>query len=241
MSHSHKSKEELIREIEARDDTFAGVAHDLRNPLGTINMCLSYISQESEISENKKLLRVLDAGSRALQKANRLVEELLDVSRLEGYDLRLECGPINLSHLMAEIVGDARHDLPENISLFLETDKAVGKVSAWADPYRLKRIIWNLITNATKFTDEGAITISLENDGDIVTIKVHDTGSGIPAEQLEEIFDRYKKLGHNKTGIGLGLYLSRAFARLMSGDLTAESTLDEGSTFILTLPASPPL
>ena len=129
--------------------------------------------------------------------------------------------------------------------LSLKTSVSASDPSGCADSEKLRQILVNLLSNAVKFTDAGgSIEISSMQEGSRVVIRVRDTGIGIPADKLDVIFDPFIQVRANLTrphgGTGLGLAISRDLARAMGGDLTVESTIDVGSTFLLTLPTAEP-
>jgi signal transduction histidine kinase len=125
-------------------------------------------------------------------------------------------------------------------SVVLVRDFADAPMRLTTDEEKLRQIVINLLSNAAKFTPQGTITIAAMQRDDAVTIAVRDTGIGIPADKLELVFEEFEQAGRTgadmQRGTGLGLTISRRFARLMGGDITATSTLGAGSTFTLTLP-----
>jgi signal transduction histidine kinase len=121
----------------------------------------------------------------------------------------------------------------------LQRDFAAQLPSLWTDGEKLSQIVINLLANAAKFTAAGLIRVSARANGNEIAIAVADTGTGIPADRLESVFEEFEQVGTSgarEQGTGLGLAISRRLARLMGGDLRAESTLGAGSTFTLVLP-----
>ncbi|MDF2440175.1 MAG: hypothetical protein JWN98_1159, partial [Abditibacteriota bacterium] len=181
----------------------------------------------------------------------RLVEDLLDVSRIVSGKLDLDIQPVELQSVILEAISTLRPEAEaKGISLRAVLDAAVGNVSG--DPHRLLQIIWNLLSNAIKFTPKGgSIEICLERAGSEAhsqaQIEVRDTGIGISAEFLPFVFERLRQADSSSTrphgGLGLGLAIVRHLTELHCGEVRANSPgIGQGATFSITLPlrAQPP-
>jgi two-component system, sensor histidine kinase and response regulator len=216
----------------ARDDVLATVSHDLKNPLGTIYTSAALLL-EMEMSPEAQL-RQIDIIRRTAQRMDRLIQDLLDVSRMEAGRFTVEAAPESVRSLVLEArelldgLGQAKkielvHELPA-------TDVFVN-----ADRNRVLQVFSNLIGNAVKFTAEGGrVVVGASTDQDGVRFYVTDTGVGIAESDLPRIFDRFWHSGE-AGGSGLGLAIAKGIVEAHDGRIWAESS-GRGSTFAFTLP-----
>lgn len=218
------------------------VSHELRTPLHVILGYSEMLLEDcDESSRRRDLHRIVHAG----QHLRSVVDDLLDMSTIESGELALSPETVDLTVLIEQVgavVGPAvrrrRNRLTSDIHPQAE--------HVTADLKRLRQILLNLLSNAAKFTQNGSITVRvrLAEPGQVV-VKVEDTGIGIASDDLTTLFEPFRQAHAGRPGefggTGLGLTISRRLARLMDGDLVAESTLGVGSTFVLTLPAGPDL
>ena len=240
----HAKAEEAIRESSRRKDEFLAIlAHELRNPLAPIRNAAHILKLRG--SEDPVLKSVYDLIGRQAGQLARLVDDLLDVSRLERGKIELRRERVDFCSLVGHAVEVCRNlieeyghrvgwDLPEQA---LEVD---------GDPVRVEQMMCNLITNACKHTPPGgAIRIAVGRDGSEAVFRVRDNGIGMAPEQMEHIFDMFYQAGqaidHREGGLGLGLTLVRSLAELHGGSIAAASEgLGKGSEFTLRLPALEP-
>lgn len=192
-------------------------------------------------AEQRELVGVLFSSANA-QMA--LISDLLDFSRLEGGNRRLVQDPFRPADILKD-VAEMMRVAGDRKGIELETDWAgLDGLTLKGDARAVRQIVTNLVGNAVKFTDRGGVGLQAEadRDGDRVrlTVRVTDTGRGIPVESLTRIFERFYQVDSSLTrsteGTGLGLAISRGLARLMGGDVTVASELGVGSTFTLTVP-----
>jgi signal transduction histidine kinase/FixJ family two-component response regulator len=239
LEEEKKFSESLLK---SREQLIATVSHDLRTPLNTI-------SGYSELIENTMLSPKQASYFKNIKSAtgyvDSLVNDLLDYSKLEAGKLKIESIPFVLSDLLNETaLGLQEINKKKNLKLHIEIDEKLDHM-VLGDPFRLRQIITNLISNAYKFTHEGHITIkalATENTVGLydTTIHVIDTGIGIENDKQEAIFKEFtqaddsteKKYG----GYGLGLTISKKLANLLKGTLSLESEKDSGSVFTLQVP-----
>jgi signal transduction histidine kinase len=218
----------------------ANVSHELRTPL---NVILGYV----ELMREGACGPQTSEGAEALVTIHRqalillhLINDLLDMSKLQAGAMQLAREPVDLSTIADEfrdalpiLIGDAP------VTPRWEIQPAVR---ALADSGKVRVIVQNLISNAAKFTAAGEILVRVWAAADRVCLAVSDTGPGVRPEDRGRIFELFEQAepagGRRHAGTGIGLHLSRALARLMEGDLTLESAVGEGSTFTLALPAS---
>jgi signal transduction histidine kinase len=225
----------------AKSEFLANMSHELRTPLNAIAGYVELIDMglRGPVTDAQhEDLRRIRSGQRVLL---RLVEDVLDVAKLETGRIALDLSNVALHQVLA---GAEAFVFPQLFakSLRYEYRACDAALSVLADRERLQQVIVNLLTNAIKFTPAlGQITLSTEVIGDSVHVRVTDTGRGIPVDKLDEIFEPFVRVENSFTrsteGTGLGLAIGRSLSRAMGGDLTVVSTLGHGSVFTLTLRA----
>ena len=222
------------RATRARDEVLGIVAHDLRSPLNIISLNIQLL--ERKVAEGavpgEAMLRAI---SLAVQRMDRLIQDLLDVARLEGGTLAVSPSPRSGTSLLEEAFESAR-PLAEEVRLSLHKSEALPAV--WADRERVLQVFSNLLGNALKFTPPGGeVSLGARVEGTAVCFFVHDTGPGIPREALEHLFERLW-LAHrgDRRGAGLGLYIAKGLVEAHGGRIWVESEPGRGSTFFFTLP-----
>jgi signal transduction histidine kinase len=223
--------------LQARDDLMGVVAHDLRNPLSVIVMQAEYLRmlpapKDTEADESA------DAISRSAMRMNRLIQDLLDVSRIEAGSLSLRCTESDTAQLLATAV-DSQQPLASAGQIDLVTDIAAPLPKILADQDRLMQVFENLIGNAIKFTDPGGrITVGARPQAGDVLFWVSDTGAGMRQEDLPRVFDRFWRAQEGaKHGAGLGLPIAKGVVEAHGGRIWVESALSRGTTFSFTIPA----
>jgi signal transduction histidine kinase len=227
------------RAIQTRDSVLGIVAHDLRNPLGTILMQAAALRRPgAEPARGSR--RAADVIERSGRRMNRIIQDLLDVTRMEQGRLTVEQGPVSARQAIADSV-EAQEPLATAASLGLEVDVAPDLPPVWADRDRLLQIFENLVGNAIKFTEAGGVIRvgAAPRDGDVL-FWVSDTGAGISAETLPHIFDRFSQGRRGeRRGVGLGLAIVKGLVEAHGGRIWVESTVGRGTTFFFTIPTAP--
>jgi signal transduction histidine kinase len=220
----------------------ASMSHELRTPLNAIigltEMMVTNASRFGTEKAAEPLRRVNAAGTHLLG----LINEVLDLSKIEAGKLELNPEPVNLARLIDEVIGTAGQLAEKNKNrLVVDSAEHLGPLTA--DPLRLKQILLNLLSNACKFTKEGEVALRVRTvaDGrDWVELAVADTGIGLTSEQQAKLFQDFTQAdsltARRYGGTGLGLALSRKLARMMGGDVTAASEPGKGSVFTVRLP-----
>lgn len=225
------------RALRARDEVLGVVAHDLRNPLNTVAVATEALRRAPGQPERRKE-KSLDAIARASARMRRLVQDLLDVTRMEAGELPLKRARLSVSQVLAEVVeSQAIHVSGGAVDLRLELSGRVPDV--WADDDRLQQMFENLVGNALKFTTRGGITIGATSRGHEVLFRVTDTGAGIPANAVPHVFDRFWRARENpRDGAGLGLAIVKGIVEAHGGRIWVESRPSEGSSFFFTIPTA---
>jgi PAS domain S-box-containing protein len=242
----HQAEEELQRraerllEMDRRKDEFlAMLAHELRNPLGPIRNAVELL----RISRGDTALAQRSEGIIARQVTHmaRLVDDLLDVSRITRGRIQLRRQPIDLASLVQSVVATLKHVLEERKHTFeLRLERAPMQVLG--DPTRLEQVIANLLHNAAKYTDPGGhITLTLSSDGDEALVEVRDNGIGLTPEARDRVFEMFmqvdRSLARSQGGLGIGLTLARTLVEMHGGSITVASEgAGTGSVFTVRLP-----
>jgi len=220
----------------AKSTFLATMSHEIRTPLnGVLGMAQAMAGDELSERQRDRLSVVHRSGEALLA----ILNDVLDLSKIEAGKLELE----HMEFELAEVARGAYSAFTalankKGLSFALDIERARGRYLG--DPTRLRQILYNLISNALKFTEQGEIRVTARRDGEVLTISVRDTGVGIPPESLSKLFAKFDQLDSSTTrrfgGTGLGLAICRELAQLMSGEIGVESELGLGSTFTLRLP-----
>lgn len=223
------------RAVGARDEVLAIVAHDLRSPLSTILVGANALLRRSPEDPSTGMQDALHAIVRSAERMNRLISDLLDIARIEAGRLSLERVRQSAGALVLEAAEMLR---PVATSPELRAEIPNDLPAVFADRERILQVLSNLVANAMKFAgDGGRITIGASALESEVRFSVADTGKGIPADQVERVFDRFwQKEKGDRRGAGLGLSICRGIVEAHGGKIWAESTPGRGSTFFFTLP-----
>lgn len=215
------------------------MSHEVRTPiniiLGAIDILKSNLNEEL-IKENEHLLDMITRNGKRLLT---LVSDIIDISRIESNELKLEFIIRNVESLILDVVTEYEQ-IAKNKGLQVVTNFKAQNPYVRVDEVRFTQIVTNLISNAIKFTSQGGITIITENIGDTIHISVKDTGIGIPKNALNEIFEMFRQAhegyGRNYEGAGLGLTITQKLTKMMGGEITVESEVNIGSKFTLIFP-----
>ena len=221
----------------------ANMSHEIRTPINGVLGCLELAlsSEEPASAGNEEFLAEAQTCARSLLT---LVDDILDIARIESRSMSFELSPINPLASLSKLEGAWRERASgKGLDLDLHLQPGLD-LMVYTAPAEFQRLLDNVVDNAIKFTDEGGVRIEagLEDAGEPagMFIRVSDTGAGIPPEKLEEIFLPFTQNDISSTrkfgGAGLGLCVSRQFARLLGGDILVSSQVDEGSVFTISLP-----
>jgi signal transduction histidine kinase/DNA-binding response OmpR family regulator len=224
------------RATRARDRILAVVAHDLRNPLSTIRMVADLLLEDAQESPQRKHMEMVQ---RATVRMDELIQNLMEVSRIEGGKMTLSTHPEPVPLLVAEAASMLR-PLAAARGLSLDTELEDGLPLVQADSTRLLQVISNLVGNAIKFTDRGGrICIRCVASPGEVRFAIADTGCGIPRDQLSHVFGTFWQAApDDRRGIGLGLSIARGIVEAHGGRIWVESEPGQGTTFHFTIPVA---
>jgi signal transduction histidine kinase len=253
-----RANELALREATRQMDTFLGMAsHELKTPLTTIKLNLQLTQRRLEkvlcedagtVEQRQKkamhLLEQLTHTDRQADRLDRLVNDLLDVSRIQANRLDLRLEPVDLAAIVREVVEEQRQAVTARpITLHLPMNT---RVPAFVDGDRIGQVVTNYLTNALKYSaEERSVEVGLSVEGDQARIWVRDQGPGIPAGEQEHVWERFHRVpgievqSGSGIGLGLGLHISRTIIERHHGQVGLESTPGVGSTFWCTLPLAP--
>jgi signal transduction histidine kinase/DNA-binding response OmpR family regulator len=236
-----RAKEELERASKFKDQFLSTMSHELRTPLNAVLGFSDLLTEERYGPLNDRQRRYVNHIHTGGKHLLTLINDILDLSKIEAGRLQLAIDNVSLSTSFAEVV-DTMRPLADKKSHTLLQRAAPG-LSVRADATRLKQVLMNLIGNAIKFTpDNGKIELAAKQVGNFVRVEVRDSGPGIPPEEQQRIFDAFYRLRRSEKateGTGLGLAITQRLVQLHGGELGIESELGAGSCFYFTLPVVP--
>jgi signal transduction histidine kinase/uncharacterized protein YigA (DUF484 family) len=223
----------------AKSAFLANMSHELRTPLNAIIGFTRIVRRKAEGVLPAKQTENLDKVLLSADHLLNLLNTILDIAKIEAGRMDVLAANFRISALIDLCANTSQPLLRPGVALEKHVDDSLNLI--YSDQDKIRQIVLNLLSNAAKFTHEGRIRLTADRDGDDLRIAVADTGIGISAEALPRIFNEFQQADTSTTrqygGTGLGLSISRKLARLLGGDITAESELDKGSTFTLTIPA----
>ena len=229
----------------AKSDFLANMSHEIRTPLNGVIGIIDALSRTELTPEQREMVGLVQSSGVTLE---RLVSDILDVSKIEAGQLMLEARPFDLDEAIAACI-DVNRAKAEDKGLTFEVERDEAARGAFVgDSTRIRQVLGNLLSNAVKFTVRGGVSVHIrlteaaQNDDapEILTLEVRDTGTGFPAEQAERLFDRFSQADGSITrrfgGTGLGLSICRSLVEMMGGEISATSTPNHGSRFTVRLP-----
>ena len=228
----------------AKTEFLANMSHEIRTPMNAIIGLSNILAATSPLNQKQKdFLRTLQNSADGLLA---LINDLLDIAKIEAQSITLEEIPFNLSHMMQEVVSMMNVRAREKNLVFTVSDQISKDRLFLSDPTRIKQIILNLCSNAVKFTDSGGVDITIrcrphEQPGiELVQITVKDTGIGIAQKQLQTIFEKFVQadtsINRKYGGTGLGLAITKTLTEILGGTIAVESEQGKGSAFTVKLP-----
>jgi len=233
--------DELRANDRAKNEFLAMLAHELRNPLAAIGNAVALSGRAGDDPDQSAFSR--EVMGRQIRNLSRLIEDLLDVSRISRGKIELRCERIDLAPILVAALETVR-PLVEERKHTLESRFEAGSLFVDADPTRLEQVVTNLLNNAAKYSENGgAIRLEARREGPEIAIVVADSGVGIAPEQLPRMFELFaqgdRSLARSEGGLGIGLTLVKTLTELHGGRVTAASPgLGQGSEFVVRLPAA---
>jgi two-component system phosphate regulon sensor histidine kinase PhoR len=229
-----------VRRLETvRRDFISNVSHELRTPLASLK-ALTETLRDGALEDPKAAKRFLGRIEIEVDALTQMAQELLELTRIESGQVPLELKAVAPSGLL-RTAADRMREQVERAGLILRFDAPAGAPEVKADAQRLEQVFVNLIHNAVKFTRPGGeVVLSAKVEGNFVRFAIHDTGAGIPTDDLERIFERFYKADRARSGggTGLGLSIARHIVEAHGGRIWAESVEGRGSTFYFLIPIS---
>ncbi len=237
-----KAKEEAVRADQLKTSFLTNMSHEIRTPMNAI-LGFTNLMMEEELSkkQEKEYLKVINESGATLLN---LVNDILDISKIESGELSIAEGVCDINALFSELFVSFNEIKSQkkkaHLELYINNPHNYKNLLLKTDPFRLRQVLVNLIGNAIKFTDSGYIEYGLKEHNDTLTFYVKDTGIGIESSHKVEIFKRFRKIDDKKTrlyrGAGLGLAISQDIVNLLGGEIKVDSNPGEGSIFSFSLP-----
>jgi len=221
---------------QAKSDFLATMSHEIRTPLnGVLGMAQAMAADGLPETQRERLAVVRRSGETLLT----ILNDILDLSKIEAGKLDLEEVDFDIAEVAgATLAGFSAVASAKHVTLDLRISEAAEGVYR-SDPTRVRQILANLVSNALKFTEQGCVRVTIDRPGEVLELRVSDTGVGISADQLDKLFQKFSQADASTTrkygGTGLGLAICRELAEIIGGDIRAESLAGEGTTFIVRL------
>lgn len=224
----------------AKSEFLAVMSHELRSPLTSVKGAIDLVLHGAAGTVNEPVEHLLKMAQRNANRLQRLINDVLDLQKLELNELELEPLHLDPVEFLRETLEEYETSAANaNVKLLAEFNDVETQV--YVDPDRLKQVVGNVLSNAIKFSKAGGqVKCSVQLDGDLVRLSVQDAGIGIPKGAEEQVFGRFHQVAHSETrpteGSGLGMHIARTFIERMKGKIYYESELGEGTTFKIDLP-----
>lgn len=234
-----QAQAELQRAVAMRDDFMSMIAHELRNPLNSVYLQAQLrrkMLSEGRTPDAKAFLHMVERDERQIRSMIRLLDDMLDVSRVRTGRLTVVPGPFDLAESVrsvVEAIGEQAHAAGVTLEL-----AAPPTLPCVGDEFRIEQVVTNLLTNALRYGQGRPVSVTVATSGTEALVSVRDRGMGIAPEDQERIFEQFERAQGDAQvpGLGLGLYIAREIAQAHRGQLAVRSTPGEGAEFILSLP-----
>ena len=225
------SKEKAETSDKQKSAFLANMSHEIRTPLNAIVGFSRIIAESEDADERKAYYEIVDANNERLLQ---LINEILDLSKIESGIVEFSSGPVKLHKLCKEIYDAHIFRTPDGVELIYEPSDEILVIDS--DKNRIFQVISNLIGNAFKFTTQGKVSYGYRRKGDGIEFHVSDTGIGIEAGKLDKVFERFVKMNSFAQGTGLGMSICKTIIERLGGTISASSEMGKGTTFTFTLP-----
>ncbi len=229
------------RAIAVRDEFLSIASHELKTPITALKLQVQMTRQSVNLEKNlmpdpAKLVKTLDSANDQINRLTSLIEDLLDVTRIESGKISYNLVPLEISSLLNDLT-DLYSEHLKNAGCLLNVIK-IDKAKILGDRGRIEQVILNLLSNSAKYGQGRPVSLKVETEKDFVRIELSDQGMGIPEDKIGSIFDRFVRAVSSKniSGLGLGLYISREIMKAHNGTISVESKVGVGTTFILCFP-----
>lgn len=229
--------ESQIEATKIRDEFISIASHELKTPLTSLKLQTQMTKRQivrPDVAVAEKMRKQLDYTIHQIDRLNKLVDDMLDISRINTGKLNITKTKFDFSLLLEELV-DRFTPQFEAVGIKLKTDIKPEVIGNW-DSYKLEQVINNLFSNAIRYSAHKPVTVTLRTQDDKAIMNVKDEGMGIETKNLERIFERFERISSVTSGLGLGLYITRQILDLHKGTIKVESELGHGSNFIIELP-----
>lgn len=238
-----KEKEKAEISDKLKSAFLANMSHEIRTPMNAILGFTQLLQKDLSKEKKETFLKIINENGHSLL---RLIEDIIDISKIEAGEMEIKENDCNVKSIIEEVASTFRQSLNEDKKKHIEIreDLQINDLSIVADDARLKQVLINLVSNAIKYTEKGHITLGCTREMKNLKFYVEDTGTGIRAEDIEEIFDRFRKIETEESvkiqpGTGIGLSISKNLIRLMGGAISVSSSYGKGSIFYFTIPFKP--
>ncbi|MES2283887.1 MAG: hybrid sensor histidine kinase/response regulator [Pseudomonadota bacterium] len=256
LEKSRQEQEVLLRELQVtqgelqnavrmRDDFMSMVAHELRTPLNTLFLEAQLRKMQLDrgntaVFDAAYLQKMVARDQRQIQSMVRLIDDMLDVSRISSNRLSIRPSKVELQTLLTKVVANLSNQASA-AGTTITLEPGAEATGIW-DEFRIEQVVINLLTNALRYGKGKPVHVSTKNTADGVRIKVRDQGMGISEEDQKRIFEQFERANGNDGtgGLGLGLFITRQLVEAHGGQISVESRQGEGATFIVTLPLQAP-
>jgi PAS domain S-box-containing protein len=241
ITQQRKVEAELKKALIARDEFLSIASHELKTPLTSLRLWIQTLQQQLKDNIHdlnpEKVQKFLTRADRQTTKLNRLVDDMLDISRIRTGVLSIQKEEFDLQDLIDEMKARFDESFLKETGSPIQLQKSVSIRGHW-DKMRIEQVVSNLLTNALRYGNKKEVSMSLLQDAETATIVVTDQGIGIAPENLQRIFERFERIGNanDVSGLGLGLFISKQIVNAHGGSVSVDSEISKGSTFTVNLP-----